>query len=113
MMVVNMLRFRYLGCGFWRFAPRDGDPWNRFVFRLIAFDYKLTFHSDLSPIQPRWVPHNVRFEVDDFTEDWVFSEPFDFIHIRNLIGSAIKDWTALYKKIYEYVSHISTPSYHS
>jgi predicted O-methyltransferase YrrM len=26
--------------------------------------------TDLSPTQPTWVPSNVKFEVDDFTEDW-------------------------------------------
>lgn len=25
---------------------------------------------DLSPTQPSWVPPNVRFEVDDFTDEW-------------------------------------------
>jgi cyclopropane fatty-acyl-phospholipid synthase-like methyltransferase len=26
--------------------------------------------TDLSPIQPSWVPHNVTFEVDDAARDW-------------------------------------------
>lgn len=25
---------------------------------------------DLSPTQPDWIPPNVRFEVDDYTEEW-------------------------------------------
>ena len=28
--------------------------------------------TDLSPIQPKWVPPNVRFEVDDASLDWTF-----------------------------------------
>jgi len=44
--------------------------------------------TDLSPIQPRWVPPNVRFQVDDATEEWAFPpESFDFIHARCLAGS--------------------------
>ena len=26
--------------------------------------------TDLSPIQPQWVPNNVKFEIDDCTDDW-------------------------------------------
>ena len=26
--------------------------------------------TDLSPTQPSWVPPNVRFEVDDFKDEW-------------------------------------------
>ncbi|QKX57633.1 uncharacterized protein TRUGW13939_04751, partial [Talaromyces rugulosus] len=47
--------------------------------------------NDLSPIQPAMVPPNVRFEVDDMENEWVYSSKFDFIHARYLAG-AIKDW---------------------
>jgi len=45
------------------------------------------------------VPPNVRFEVDDFEQDWVFREKFDLIHIRSLMG-AVKDWPGLFRKMY-------------
>ncbi|RMJ26970.1 hypothetical protein PHISP_02158 [Aspergillus sp. HF37] len=52
--------------------------------------------TDLSPIQPRFVPPNVKFEVDDFCDEWVYATtPFDFIHIRGLYGS-VGDWPRLY-----------------
>jgi SAM-dependent methyltransferase len=58
--------------------------------------------TDLSPIQPelfvpslphlfhtntppRSVPSNCRFEIDDAEDDWLFPEPFDYIHGRALI----------------------------
>ncbi|KAH6887637.1 S-adenosyl-L-methionine-dependent methyltransferase [Thelonectria olida] len=56
--------------------------------------------TDLSPCQPKWVPPNVRFEIDDATENWTWKDDhFDFIHIRYLFG-AVQDWTALFKNAY-------------
>lgn len=52
--------------------------------------------TDLSPIQPTWVPPNVRFEIDDATEPWTWTEnSLDFVHIRYIVG-AISNWTALF-----------------
>ncbi|KAH6962435.1 S-adenosyl-L-methionine-dependent methyltransferase [Ilyonectria sp. MPI-CAGE-AT-0026] len=51
--------------------------------------------TDLSPIQPSWVPPNVQFEIEDCTREWTFeSSSADFIHMRWLFGS-IKDWNEL------------------
>ena len=47
--------------------------------------------TDLSVIQPQWVPPNLSFQVDDCEADWSYSQPFDFIHIRSMSGS-ISDW---------------------
>jgi SAM-dependent methyltransferase len=56
--------------------------------------------TDLSPIQPSWVPPNLKFEVDDATLDWTFApDSFDFVHMRNLFGS-IADWHALYAQAF-------------
>jgi len=54
----------------------------------------------VSPIQPTWVPPNVRFEIEDCTQPWTF-EPnsFDFIHMRFLVGS-IDDWYALMQRAF-------------
>jgi hypothetical protein len=38
---------------------------------------------DLSPIQPNWVPPNVKFLVDDVEADWLEGNDFDFVHIRH------------------------------
>jgi len=40
--------------------------------------------TDLSPVQPKYVPPNLRFEICDAEEDWDFSVPFDYIHGRML-----------------------------
>ncbi|KAF6834762.1 phosphoethanolamine N-methyltransferase (TAM domain methyltransferase) [Colletotrichum musicola] len=58
--------------------------------------------TDLSPIQPTWVPPNVHFEIDDATLNWTFpKDHFDFIHARTLAG-AIRDWPALLHQCYEH-----------
>ncbi|TQN65800.1 Secondary metabolism regulator LAE1 [Colletotrichum shisoi] len=58
--------------------------------------------TDLSPIQPDWVPPNVCFEIDDATLEWTFPKNhFDFIHARTLAG-AVKDWPALLRQCYEH-----------
>jgi hypothetical protein len=58
--------------------------------------------NDLSPIQPQFVPPNVRFEVDDVEQPWIFNTKFDYIHCRYMAGS-IADWPGLVARAYEYV----------
>jgi hypothetical protein len=59
--------------------------------------------TDLSPIQPSWIPPNVRFEIDDAQLDWTYPESyFNFIHIRCLMGS-ISDRPRLFQQAYKYV----------
>ncbi|KAK6189219.1 hypothetical protein LQW54_013501, partial [Pestalotiopsis sp. IQ-011] len=40
---------------------------------------------DLSPIQPVWVPPNVKFLVDDVEDTWLNGDHIDFVHLRNMI----------------------------
>ncbi|KAK3400623.1 S-adenosyl-L-methionine-dependent methyltransferase [Sordaria brevicollis] len=57
--------------------------------------------TDISPIQPSWVPPNLSFNIDDATKEWTYQPDFfDYIHIRWLCGT-IKDWPALYKEAYK------------
>lgn len=43
--------------------------------------------TDLSPIQPKWVPPNVQFQIDDCLQDWTWpADHFDLVHIRMLYG---------------------------
>ncbi|OAA33473.1 TAM domain methyltransferase [Moelleriella libera RCEF 2490] len=56
--------------------------------------------NDLSPIQPSWVPNNVKFLVDDVELDWVQSSQYDYIHCRYMAAS-IKDWPRLMRQIHE------------
>ncbi|GME65228.1 methyltransferase domain-containing protein [Neofusicoccum parvum] len=55
--------------------------------------------NDLSPVQPSWVPPNVKFEVDDIEAPWTYSRPFDFIFARYLDG-AISDWPGLVQNMF-------------
>ena len=55
---------------------------------------------DLSPIQPLYVPPNLKFEVDDFNNEWTYTQKFDFIHARALIGSS-SDFPLLIRRAFE------------
>lgn len=57
--------------------------------------------TDLSPIQPSWVPPNVSFQIDDAESEWTFArDSFDLIHIRHLNGG-IKDWKRLIQQSFD------------
>jgi ubiquinone/menaquinone biosynthesis C-methylase UbiE len=56
--------------------------------------------TDISPIQPSWVPPNVRFEIEDCTQEWTYpADHFDYIHMRYLYGS-ISDWGSLFQEAF-------------
>lgn len=57
--------------------------------------------TDVSPIQPTWVPPNLSFAIEDFNQSWTFApESLDFVHTRYLIGS-VPDWNHLFKEAYK------------
>ncbi|KAK3685340.1 S-adenosyl-L-methionine-dependent methyltransferase [Podospora appendiculata] len=56
--------------------------------------------TDLSPIQPLYVPENCSFEIDDAEDEWAFSTKFDYIHGRALL-SCFKDPSAVIAQAYE------------
>lgn len=59
--------------------------------------------TDLSPIQPSFVPPNLEFQIDDFCLPWTFSlESFDFIHARSIYG-CVANYTTFYSEI---LSHL-------
>jgi len=55
---------------------------------------------DLSPIQPKWVPSNVEFVVDDIEDEWVHDKDFDFVHMR-WVGTTLKDNDKVFRSIFE------------
>lgn len=64
------------------------------------FPDSLVTGTDISPIQPAWVPPNTKFEIDDATQPWTWhDDTFGFIHMRYLVG-AIADWDALFLEAY-------------
>jgi SAM-dependent methyltransferase len=58
--------------------------------------------TDLSPIQPTWVPPNVTFELHDCVQyPWDFRKLFDFVHTQLINGFAVRDWTEFYTEAYQ------------
>lgn len=57
--------------------------------------------TDLSPIQPDYVPPNCRFEIDDVDDDWVYNHKFDYIHARYLLPFIKSDWGSFFKTVYD------------
>ncbi|KAG0648200.1 Velvet complex subunit LAE1 [Hyphodiscus hymeniophilus] len=58
--------------------------------------------NDISPIQPRFVPPNCKFEIDDLNSTWMHCENhFDFIHIRELFG-CIVDWDDFFTQAFKH-----------
>ncbi|KAL4782496.1 S-adenosyl-L-methionine-dependent methyltransferase [Aspergillus varians] len=73
------------GTGIWAIDFAEDNPFTEII------------GTDLSPIQPSFVPPNLRFEIDDATETWVYPENyFDLVHVRSLYG-AVADWPAFYQ----------------
>lgn len=51
------------------------------------------------------MPPNCLFEIDDVLEEWTWREPFDFIHMRMMLGAFTPDeWTQVYQNCYQYGS---------
>ncbi|KAJ0416783.1 S-adenosyl-L-methionine-dependent methyltransferase [Aspergillus carlsbadensis] len=54
--------------------------------------------TDLSPVQPSFVPPNLEFQIDDFENEWTFRrESFDLIHTRLLLAS-VSDYPKLFRQ---------------
>ncbi|PMD54250.1 uncharacterized protein K444DRAFT_699993 [Hyaloscypha bicolor E] len=70
-----------------------------------ATDFASTFPSanvvgtDLSPIQPLYVPPNCRFEIEDAEDEWSFPYPFDYIHDRAL-ATCFKDHAPVFQSAF-------------
>ncbi|KAJ9644710.1 hypothetical protein H2199_003673 [Coniosporium tulheliwenetii] len=59
--------------------------------------------TDLSPTQPGFVPPNLKFIIDDATDEWTWPENhFDFVHVRSLFG-CFSDWPAFYEQCFRHL----------
>ncbi|EFQ35590.1 methyltransferase domain-containing protein [Colletotrichum graminicola M1.001] len=76
------------GTGIWAIEFADRNPESEVV------------GTDLSPIQPEYVPANCRFEIDDAEDEWVFGQRFDYIHGRYMCTS-IFDLPKLFGQVYD------------
>lgn len=60
---------------------------------------------DIFPPPVTWMPPNCVFEVDDVLREWTWRDPFDYIHIRILLGAFDESgWNQLYDRCYKYVT---------
>ncbi|KAM0256725.1 hypothetical protein ACHAQJ_004792 [Trichoderma viride] len=58
---------------------------------------------DLSPIQPDWLPPNVRFMIDDVESPWLHPRNhFDYVHSRHTV-MAVRDWMKLFRRAIEHL----------
>ena len=55
---------------------------------------------DFTPIQPMWVPPNLKFIVDDVEEDWLNGSGYDFVHVRQVFPF-IKNTTKVINQSFE------------
>ncbi|CAI6338941.1 unnamed protein product [Periconia digitata] len=93
----EILKVLFKGRSF--FAPLK-DP--RKILDIGTGTGKWAIEMDLSPIQPEWVPNNVKFVIDDANEeDWML-DPMDFIHTRLLIG-CFEDFREVIKSSYRHL----------
>ncbi|KAM5386509.1 hypothetical protein ACJZ2D_000472 [Fusarium nematophilum] len=57
---------------------------------------------DLSPIQPTWVPPNLKFIVDDIEDEWMHGNDWDFVHMR-CISPWLKDEVKVLRQAFEHM----------
>ncbi|KAF4977615.1 hypothetical protein FZEAL_5899 [Fusarium zealandicum] len=57
---------------------------------------------DLSPIQPLWVPPNLKFIVDDIEDEWIHGDDWDFVHMR-CICPWLKDVAGVLRQAYAHL----------
>ncbi|KAH6645825.1 methyltransferase domain-containing protein [Truncatella angustata] len=58
--------------------------------------------TDLSPIQPDYVPMNCTFYIDDASHDWSFHQRFDYVHVRALT-MGIANWDKFVDQAYRFL----------
>ncbi|RDW77001.1 hypothetical protein BP6252_05054 [Coleophoma cylindrospora] len=88
------------GTGIWAMEfdndlEESGEPMSNFAFYNLATAYPhvSVIGTDLSPIQPEYVPQNCQFEIGkpsdshhDAEDQWTFTQKFDYIHGRALFA---------------------------
>lgn len=78
------------GTGIWALDTADAYPGATVV------------GTDLSPIQPNYVPTNLQFEIADADEEWVFDQQFDLIHCRVMNDFSLRSWPNYFQQAFEF-----------
>ncbi|KAI0121216.1 S-adenosyl-L-methionine-dependent methyltransferase [Xylariales sp. AK1849] len=55
---------------------------------------------DLSPIQPVWIPPNVKFIIDDCEDEWLNGDNYDLVHLRTM-SPVLKDVPKMCKQAFD------------
>jgi hypothetical protein len=82
-----------------RTSPHNAEL---FDLRDIGDEYPIAHVTgiDVSAIQPKLVPQNVEFQIDDFNAPgYEERKQYDLIHGRELLGSVV-NWPKLIEKCY-------------
>ncbi|KAI9741803.1 MAG: hypothetical protein M1834_000189 [Cirrosporium novae-zelandiae] len=66
------------------------------------FPHAQIIATDINMFDMTSLPPNVSFQIDDAEDEWTFTEPFDLIHIRGMMG-AFDDWDQVYCEAYEHL----------
>ncbi|TRX88120.1 hypothetical protein FHL15_010966 [Xylaria flabelliformis] len=88
------------------FLPNDSAEQERLGTGIWAIEFASQYPdtevigTDLSPIQPHYLPENCRFEIDDAEDEWTFNKPFTFVHGRALL-SCFDDPSKVVKQAFE------------
>ncbi|OLN95936.1 Trans-aconitate 2-methyltransferase 8 [Colletotrichum chlorophyti] len=91
------------GTGVWAIEFGDEHPEAEVIgidlspIQSILYDHE---SSSVALLTSCSVPPNVRFEIDDVEEPWMWSQPFDYIHVRGMT-SCIADWKKFFKRSFE------------
>lgn len=72
------------GTGDWAIAIAERFP-----------EAEVTATDIATAFQPSSAPPNLFFEFDDAQDEWTYTDPFDFIHIRGLLGG-FANWKHVY-----------------
>ncbi|KAK2667039.1 hypothetical protein RAB80_017460 [Fusarium oxysporum f. sp. vasinfectum] len=62
--------------------------------------WAIGFADDHPEAEPRFVPTNVEFQIDDIDEEWNYSVPFTYIHSR-MMNMSIQNWEDYLRKIFD------------
>ena len=66
-----------------------------------AYPEAIVTGIDLSPIQPSWVPPNLRFEIADADEPWIFAQnAFSLVHTRIMNSIGVSSWPHFYAEAF-------------
>jgi len=67
-----------------------------------AYPEAFVIGTDLSPIQPSYVPPNLHFEIADADEPWTFHQQFDLIHCRLMNDFTLKSWPHYFHQAFDF-----------